>query len=201
MSGPHVSGIMALLKSLHPDWSPAALKSALMTTGMYYKTNFNCWSSKILLINMEKYFQNCFLMRWSLSSFYIFHVALVVDDNGFPLLADGTPTKNADPFDYGAGFFNPVQASNPGLVYDINASDYRKLFNCTNGSDIESSCPTIERSLLDLNLPSIAIPNLKTSETVLRTVTNVATWANLMQCTKSSMSLLLVWICRSNQQY
>lgn len=29
---PHVSGIVALLKSLHPQWSPAALKSAIVTT-------------------------------------------------------------------------------------------------------------------------------------------------------------------------
>lgn len=35
MSCPHVSAAAALLKSIHPKWTSAAIRSALMTTGLH----------------------------------------------------------------------------------------------------------------------------------------------------------------------
>lgn len=47
MSCPHVSGIVALVKTIHPTWSPAAIKSALVTTG---KTIFKPFSQSYIKV-------------------------------------------------------------------------------------------------------------------------------------------------------
>ncbi|RWR87690.1 subtilisin-like protein protease SBT3.9 isoform X1 [Cinnamomum micranthum f. kanehirae] len=139
MSCAHVSGIVVLLKSLHPSWSQAAIRSALTTTG-------------------------------STTSSY-----------EEPIFTMGDTQKLADPFDYGGGIVNPNLAADPGLIYDMDTTDYVHYF-CSIGyskSAISALiqnitvCPSKKPSMLDLNLPSITIPNLRASETVTRTVTNV----------------------------
>ncbi|KAK1261591.1 Subtilisin-like protease [Acorus gramineus] len=129
MACPHVSGIVALLKSLHPYWSSAAIKSALVTTANVY----------------DKY--------------------------GVPIVAEGKTRKIADPFDFGGGHVDPNRAADPGLIYDVAMADYVKFFKCK--VVLLPDCASLPLPAYDLNLPSIAVPDLKTSVTVWRTVTNV----------------------------
>ncbi|KAK4432021.1 Subtilisin-like protease SBT3.9 [Sesamum alatum] len=148
MAAPHLGGIVALLRALHPHWSPAAIKSALVTTA---------WNE---------------------------------DTHRTPIFAEGSPAKIADPFDYGGGIVNPNGAAYPGLVYDMDKEDYMNylcsqdyrtadIYNATketsayNATAEQLICQNRYISLLDLNFPSIIIPELKTSITVKRRVTNV----------------------------
>ncbi|XP_018468573.2 subtilisin-like protease SBT3.7 [Raphanus sativus] len=139
MSTPTISGVIALLKTLHPDWSPAAFRSAMVTTA---------WRT---------------------------------DPLGEQIFAEGSPRKLADPFDYGGGVVNPEKAAKPGLIYDLGLEDY-VLYMCSAGYNESAisqlvgkstSCSNPRPSVLDFNLPSITIPNLKEEVSLTRILTNV----------------------------
>ncbi|XXG76234.1 hypothetical protein AAC387_Pa08g0634 [Persea americana] len=129
MACPHVSGIVALLKVLHPSWSPAAIRSALATTA-----------------------------------------------SGEPIFTVEEPQQVANPFHYGNGIVNPNRAADPGLIYDMGMTEYVHYLCYIGYSESYTHsivCPSKKPSMLNLNLPSITIPNLRGSIMVTRTVTNV----------------------------
>ena len=96
------------------------------------------------------------------------------------------PKTNTDlEFAYGAGQLNPLQAANPGLVYDAEEADYIK-FLCGQGSNSTKlylvtgeniTCSaTINGTVWDLNYPSFPVSTKNGTEvtrTFTRTVTNV----------------------------
>ncbi|XP_074359105.1 subtilisin-like protease [Apium graveolens] len=138
MSCPHLSGVAALIKSAHPTWSPAAIKSAIMTT------------ADQLNLNNEP----------------------IIDETGSP----------ADLFALGAGHVNPSKASDPGLIYDNQPSDYipylcglgytddqvgiivNKVVSCANETSIQEA---------ELNYPSFSISLGSSAVEYTRVVTNV----------------------------
>lgn len=95
----------------------------------------------------------------------------------------------ATPYQYGAGQVSPTRSLHPGLVYEMNASDYLN-FLCYYGYSITYikaiagnvsegfSCPADSSAVLisNMNYPSIAISGFsrKDSRNITRTLTNVA---------------------------
>ncbi|MRW93053.1 S8 family serine peptidase [Duganella sp. FT80W] len=143
MSSPHVAGVAALLRQQHTGWSPAAIKSALMTSAT----------------------------------------------PTFPDAQSGN-LRGILPFAQGAGHINPfgtvihpadgkaynsAGASDPGLVYDLGATDYKKYL-CGAGVTAECSGVTAIQGQA-LNLPSITLNNVLGTTSVTRSVTNVGTSA------------------------
>ena len=138
MSSPHVAGLFALLKQVHPDWTAAMAKSAMMTTA----------DQKV---------------------------------------RDNDRVSDADPFDMGAGHVDPGKVTakgsmfDPGLVYDAGFLEYLGFLCDADPAALgASTCSFLESigiptDASDLNLASIGIGELAGSQTVVRTVTSVAT--------------------------
>ena len=147
MACPHVAGAAAYVKTFHPDWSPSAIKSSLMTTG----TTQNSFLKHV----------SCFLLYVYISIYISFSLSLALV---VALLMNSTRNSNGE-FDYGSGFLNPIQAINPGLVYEALEGDYVE-FLCSIGYDDKKvklisgenhTCPkdSNKGSPKDLNYPSM----------------------------------------------
>ena len=150
MSCPHLSGIAALVKSVHKDWSPAAIKSAIMTSA-YTHDNKRQRNSDALVTKITK-----FATPFAFGSGHV------------------NPERASDP-----GLVYDISAEDY-LQYlcSINYTDAqvtilaRKKYSCRKGSK------TLHPG--DLNYPSFAVifdafKKGKTTFTYKRTVTNVGT--------------------------
>ncbi|ONK64728.1 uncharacterized protein A4U43_C07F29260 [Asparagus officinalis] len=79
-----------------------------------------------------------------------------------------TRCKPATPFDYGAGHVDPPKALDPGLVYDLTATDYLDFLCALNYTSVQigamakgSNFTCSSRgahSVSDLNYPSFSVP-------------------------------------------
>ncbi|KAG1362596.1 subtilisin-like protease SBT1.2 [Cocos nucifera] len=142
MATPHVSGIVSLLKKIHPQWTPAAIKSAIMTTA--YTLDFD---------------------------------GNFITDQ-FP---DTSPASSY--FAMGAGHINPSVAADPGLIYDIDESEYIAYLCGTGFSNAQVTiiarrpinCFThFQMTAEQLNYPSISLTlGAGGTKIINRTVTNV----------------------------
>ena len=153
MSCPHVAGAAAYLKTFHPDWSPSAIKSALMTTG----------TSLVASLAVS------FLFEFYGSNYVCFLVLTAWPMNATNVYEEGE-------FAFGAGHINPVKAIEPGLIYEALKEDYIKML-CSIKISFFGTCPKgVKGSPKDLNYPSMqALVESDNSFTVEfpRTVTNV----------------------------
>lgn len=107
--------------------------------------------------------------------------ATVFDKSGKPIRVD-PEGRRGNALDYGSGFIDPTTVLDPGLVYDAKPTDY-KSFLCSIGYNEKLLHPitrdnsTCEKQAFStpsgLNYPAILVPNLKSSFSVTRTLTNV----------------------------
>ncbi|KAL5699502.1 hypothetical protein ACHQM5_030393 [Ranunculus cassubicifolius] len=146
MAAPHVAGIGALVKQRHRKWSPAAIKSALMTTAMTVDR-----AERPLQAQQYSGSETVTLVTATPFDYGAGHVH---------------PRAALDPgliFDIGYSDYLKFLCATPG----INPLEVRNFTSVT--------CNTTNNGYpSDLNSPSIAVSHLVRTRMISRTVTNVA---------------------------
>ncbi|KAJ0021322.1 hypothetical protein Pint_31471 [Pistacia integerrima] len=144
MSCPHVSGVVALIKSAHPNWSPAVIRSALMTTA--------CTRDSTL---------DTILDGGSMQESNPFDVGA---GHLNPLRAmDPGLVYDIKPNDYISFLCN----------IGYSQDKIKKIVLPTPGMDTRCSSKRNKAKTANINYPSITVSNLRSTTTVKRTVRNV----------------------------
>jgi hypothetical protein len=136
-----VAGVAALLTQLHPDWSPSARKSALMTTA-----------------------------------------SLGVTDPA----TDGW----AGPFATGSGRIDPNRAADPGLVLEVDPTEYARYLEGVRPGAVPGQAQPIAPS--DLNLPAVSYAHLIGAAVTRRSFTSVDAQAGSWRVTVEGVAGMAV---------
>ncbi|XP_028774151.1 subtilisin-like protease SBT2.5 [Neltuma alba] len=145
MAAPHIAGIAALIKQKHPQWSPAAIKSSLMTTSSILDR-----AGRPLLAQQSSDTQAFKLVTATPFDYGSGHV---------------NPRAALDPgliFDAGYEDYLGFLCTTPGI--DVN--EVKKYTH--------TPCNSSMGQPSNFNTPSITVAHLVGTRTVTRTVTNVA---------------------------
>ncbi|GMI93216.1 hypothetical protein like AT4G20430 [Hibiscus trionum] len=146
MAAPHVAGLAALIKQKFPQFSPAAIASALSTTASLYDKNGGP-------IMAQRAYSNPDLNQSPATPFDM--------GSGFV-----NATSALDP----GLIFDTTYEDYMSFLCGINGSSPVVLNYTSQNCQLNSSTVTA----VDLNLPSITIAKLNQSKTVERSVTNIA---------------------------
>uniref|UniRef100_A0A1J3JVR5 Subtilisin-like protease n=1 Tax=Noccaea caerulescens TaxID=107243 RepID=A0A1J3JVR5_NOCCA len=145
MAAPHIAGIAALVKQKHPQWSPAAIKSALMTTSTVIDR-----AGRPLQAQQYSDTETVTLVKATPFDYGSGHV---------------NPSAALDPgliFDAGYEDYLGFLCTTPGI-------DAHEIRNYTN-----TPCNFNMKHPSNFNAPSIAISHLVGTQSITRRVTNVA---------------------------
>lgn len=144
MATPHIAGIAALIRQAHPDWSPAAIASAMMTTASV----------------TDNKGEPLLAQHYSSSGGVDLNPATPFDVGSGAINA----TAALDP----GLVFDAEYEDYISFLCSVTQMDQTQVLNVT-GSGCAKGI-----SAADLNMPSITLSNLVAPRTVTRTVTNVA---------------------------
>lgn len=145
MATPHIAGVAALIRQIHPEWSPAAITSAMMTTASVLDNK----GAPLLA------------QHYSSSGAVVLDPATPFDIGSGAINA----TAALDPgLVFEAGYEDYIN-----FLCSVSEVDQTQVLNATG-----SNCNPKARLAADLNSPSITLSNLLDTRTITRTVTNVA---------------------------